>query len=150
MAAVYYSPLQFLYWYDQPSAYTGEPEIEFFDKVKTVWDDTRVLAGEIGEYITIARRSDDEWFLGTLGNNYPRAVSTTLDFLKTGEKYIAHIYTDDNSVSTKTKVRVTRVVVDSSATLNFQLKASGGCAVHLTPASNKDLKKYKIYKNWAL
>jgi alpha-glucosidase len=81
MAAVYYSPLQFLYWYDQPSAYHGEPEIEFFDNVKTVWDDTKVLDGEIGEYVTIARRSGEEWFVGTMTNNDARKINTSQDIL---------------------------------------------------------------------
>ncbi|MEA5129545.1 MAG: glycoside hydrolase family 97 catalytic domain-containing protein [Proteiniphilum sp.] len=143
MAVVYYSPLQFLYWYDQPSAYQGEPEIEFFDKVKTVWDDTKVLDGAIGEYITIVRRSGEEWFVGTMTNNDARKVSTSLDFLDTGTKYVANIYTDDDAVQTRTNVRVIRVIVDSKSVLPFQLKPSGGCAVHLIPADNEDLKKYE-------
>ncbi len=69
MAAVYYSPLQFLYWYDHPKMYTGEPEIEFFDKVKTVWDDTKALDGAVGEFITVARKSGEEWFVGTLNTS---------------------------------------------------------------------------------
>jgi alpha-glucosidase len=146
MAAVYYSPLQFLYWYDQPSAYQGEPEIEFFDNVKTVWDDTKVLDGEIGEYVTIARRSGEEWFVGTMTNNDPRKVNTSLDFLDKGKKYIANIYTDDDAMQTRTNVRVTRVIVDSKSVLPFQLKASGGCAIHLTPAGKEDLKKYKAHR----
>ncbi len=146
MAAVYYSPLQFLYWYDQPSAYQGEPEIEFFDNVKTVWDDTRVLDGEIGEYVTIARRSGEEWFVGSMTNNDARKINTSLDFLDGGKKYVAHIYTDDATVQTRTSVRVTRVIVDSKSVLPFQLKASGGCAIHLMRASKDDLKKYKAHE----
>ena len=146
MAAVYYSPLQFLYWYDSPGAYTGEPEIEFFDKVKTVWDDTKVTGGDIGEYVTVARRSDDNWFLGTLGNNDKRSITTPLSFLTAGQRYVANIYTDDDAVNTKTKVKVTRLIVDSNAVLHFDLKPSGGCAVHFAPATKDDLKKYKPYK----
>ena len=146
MAAVYYSPLQFLYWYDQPSAYTGEPEIEFFDKVKTVWDDTKAIDGEIGEFVTIARRSGENWFLGTLGNNEARSITTPLSFLDEGQKYIANIYTDDDKIETKTKVRITRLIVDNTSSLQFRLKASGGCAIHFTPATEEDIKKYKAYK----
>ncbi len=147
MAAVYYSPLQFMYWYDQPSAYTGEPEIEFFDKVKTVWDDTKVIAGDIGgESVTIARRSAQDWFLGTIGNNDAHSIVTPLSFLDAGKKYVANIYTDDDKIETKTKVRITRLIVDNATNLQFQLKASGGCAIHFTPATREDLKKYKAYK----
>lgn len=146
MAAVYYSPLQFLYWYDNPALYGGEPEIEFFDKVKTVWDDTRVIDGEIGEYVTVARRSGSEWFLGTMTNNDARRVSTRFDFLTPGQKYVANIYTDDETVKTKTQVRVTRLIVDSESVVPFQLKPSGGCAVHFLPIEKADLKRYKTYK----
>jgi alpha-glucosidase len=146
MSVVYYSPLQFLYWYDQPSAYRGEPEIEFFDKVKTVWDDTKVLDGEIGEYVTIARKSGEEWFVGTMTNNDARKVSISLSFLDNGKKYVANLYTDDETVQTRTNVRVTRVIVDSHTDLSFHLKASGGCAIHLTLANKDDLRKHKAYK----
>ncbi|SHG40956.1 glycoside hydrolase family 97 protein [Dysgonomonas macrotermitis] len=146
MAAVYYSPLQFLYWYDQPSAYTGEPEIEFFDKVKTLWDDTKAIDGDIGEFVTIARRSGEDWFLGTIGNNEARSIVTPLSFLDEGQKYIANIYTDDDKIETKTKVKVTRLIVDNTSSLQFRLKASGGCAIHFTPATKEDVKKNKAYK----
>jgi len=146
MSVVYYSPLQFLYWYDQPLAYRGEPEIEFFDKVKTVWDDTKVLDGEIGEYVTIARKSGEEWFVGTMTNNDARKVSISLSFLDNGKKYVANLYTDDETVQTRTNVRVTRVIVDSHTDLSFHLKASGGCAIHLTLANKDDLRKHKAYK----
>ncbi len=150
MAVVYYSPLQFLYWYDEPSAYKGEPEIEFFDKVKTVWDDTQVINGKIGEYVTIARRSGKDWFLGTIGNTDARTLDTPLSFLDKDKKYLASIYTDDDKIKTKTKVRVTRLIVDSASTFHFQLKASGGCAVHFTPASVAEIKMYRKYKKQPL
>lgn len=146
MAAVYYSPLQFMYWYDQPSAYEGEQEIEFFDKIKTVWDDTKVIGGDIGEYVTIARRNGQDWFLGTLGNNDARNIATPLFFLYPSQKYVANIYTDDNTIDTKTKIKITRLIVDSTTVLQFALKPSGGCAIHFVPASKEDLKKYKVYK----
>ena len=146
LSAIYYSPLQFLYWYDQPSAYQGEPEIEFFDKVKTVWDETKALDGNPGEFVSIARKSGNEWFLGTITNDNARKVSTSLSFLDKGKKYVANIYTDDDTKNTRTKVRVTRVVVDSNSVLYFNLKPSGGSAVHFIPAEKSDLKKFKSYR----
>ncbi|GAB1416366.1 glycoside hydrolase family 97 protein [Paludibacter sp.] len=147
MAAVYYSPLQFVYWYDQPSAYQGEPEVEFFDKVQTVWDDTKVLNGEIGEYISVARRSGEEWFVGIMTNNEARNYTAKLDFLDENKKYVASIYTDDDKIKTRTQVRVTKTLVDSKSMLNFCLKASGGAAIYLAPATKDEIKKYKSYKN---
>ncbi len=68
LPVVYYSPFQFLFWYDKPSDYQGEPEVEFFKKVPTVWDDTKVIDGRIGEFVSVARQSGDEWFLGSITN----------------------------------------------------------------------------------
>lgn len=150
MSVVYYSPLQVLYWYDLPSAYQGEPEIKFFDDVKTTWNDTKVIAGEIGKYVTIARRSGKNWFLGTMENTVERNVTTPLSFLDTKQKYVANIYTDDSAVKTKTKIKVSQLIVDNKTVLSFHLKASGGCAVHFTPATKEDLKKYTKYKNEVL
>lgn len=133
LSVVYYSPLQFLYWYDKPGDYNGEPEIAFFDKVKTVWDDTKVLNGEIGEYITMARRSGEEWFIGAIGNNEAQRVSVSLDFLEQGKTYLADIYVDDDTANTRTKVGVTQVEVDATTVKQFDLKKSGGVAIHVYP-----------------
>ncbi|HLT89191.1 MAG TPA: glycoside hydrolase family 97 catalytic domain-containing protein [Sphingobacterium sp.] len=133
LSVVYYSPLQFLYWYDKPGDYNGEPEIAFFDKVKTVWDDTKVLNGEIGEYITMARRSGEEWFIGAIGNNEAQQVSVSFDFLEQGKTYLADIYVDDDTVNIRTKVAVTQVEVDATTVKQFDLKKSGGVAIHVYP-----------------
>ncbi len=133
LSVVYYSPLQFLYWYDKPNQYNGEPEIAFFDNVKTVWDDTKVLNGEIGEYITTARRSGEEWFIGSIGNNESQQVSIPFDFLEQGKSYLADIYVDDDTVNTRTKVGVMQVEVDATTVKQFDLKKSGGVAIHVYP-----------------
>ena len=44
MAAVYYSPLQFMFWYDRPEFYQGEEELEFWKAIPSVWDDSRLLS----------------------------------------------------------------------------------------------------------
>lgn len=137
LSVVYYSPLQFMYWYDQPSAYQGEPEIEFFDKVKTVWDDTKIIDGRIGEYIVTARRSGAEWFVGAITNTEARKITLPTDFLEKGKKYTVKIYQDDDKVQTRTKVSVTEKIIKGGEVLNFDLKASGGVAVYIV-----ELKKY--------
>lgn len=129
LSVVFYSPLQFFYWYDSPSLYKGEPEIEFFDQVKTVWDDSKVIDGEIGEYIITARRTGTEWFLGAITNTKARQISVPTTFLEKGKKYVAHIYEDDETVDSSTHVRVTTKNMIAGETLQFALKASGGVAV---------------------
>lgn len=133
LAVVYYSPVQFLYWYDKPSLYRGEKEIAFFDAVKTVWDDTRVLNGEIGKYISVARRSGSEWFVGAITNNNARTIEVPLSFLEPGKKYRATIYYDDDKMDSRTHVNIKTQKTDNSRTLRFQLKASGGVAIQITP-----------------
>ena len=129
LAAIYYSPIQTLYWYDKPSMSNNEPELEFWDNISTSWDETKVLQGEPGQFITTARRSGNDWFVGTITNNDARTVKLTFDFLPKGKKYIAKIYSDDSLVTTKTKVRVEQVKVNHSTVWNIKLMPSGGQAI---------------------
>jgi len=133
LAVVMYSPFQFLFWYDKPSAYQNEPEIEFFEKVPTVWDQTLVTDGVIGKYITTARRSGQDWFVGSITNNEARTLTLSLDFLEEGKKYTASVYYDDPALTSRTKVAIRRKVVDNNQTLEMILPAKGGQAIWLTP-----------------
>ncbi|MFB3825175.1 MAG: glycoside hydrolase family 97 catalytic domain-containing protein [Bryobacteraceae bacterium] len=129
MAVVSFSPLQWIFWYDRPSMYNGEPEVEFFRRVPTVWDETRVVHGRIGRFATIARRSGREWFLGTINNSEPRELDIPLSFLAEGESYTARIYADDDAVQTRTKVGIETRPVTSRTTLKARLRPGGGQAV---------------------
>ena len=87
-AVVFFSPLQFVYWYDRPATYQGEPELEFWKAIPTVWDETRVLHDKVGQYVTFARRTNDEWFLGTLNAVEQRTLEIPLDFLEIGRAHV--------------------------------------------------------------
>lgn len=150
LAAIYYSPLQYMYWYDKPSDSQDEPELKFFDDIYTTWDDTKVLQGEVGQFISVARRKGEEWFVGSITNNEARTLPVSLDFLPKEKNYIAEIYTDgDKSVKTRTKVRVATYRVNNKTKLNFNLKPSGGVALRLVPESGKE-KSIKNYKQQQL
>lgn len=129
LGVIMFSPLQTLFWYDQASDYRGEQEIEFFEKLPTVWDNTRVLAGEIGEYVSIARRQGDKWFVGTITNNEARELELRLDFLEPGKKYRARLYGDDPGLGTRTNVAIEEQEVDASTVLEIKLVPSGGQAI---------------------
>mgnify|MGYP000347920553 CR=1 FL=1 len=133
LSVVMYSPLQTLFWYDGAKDYQGEPEIEYFSNVPTVWDNTDVLSGEVGEYIVTARQSGEKWFVGGITNTQARTVSVDFDFLEPGVEYAAKIYFDDSSVNTRTQVGIKEVTVNHASKLDFDLKASGGVALMLTP-----------------
>ncbi|NLR77342.1 glycoside hydrolase family 97 protein [Chitinophaga eiseniae] len=133
LSVVYYSPLQFLYWYDKPEDSQDEPELKFFDAVPTVWDDTRVVDGVIGEYITVARRSGTDWYVGAITNNDARDIKINCSFLTRGKRYKAEIYYDDPASPVRTKVSIKQVEVDASSILDAHLLASGGEAIRFTP-----------------
>jgi hypothetical protein len=138
MLVVSFSPLQSVFWYDKPSDYHGEAEIEFVHQVPTVWDETKVIHGEIGKFTTVARRSGDDWFVGTINNSEPRQLRLPLNFLNAGKNYTAHIYSDNKSISTRTHVAVATCAVNSSTTLEVALPAAGGQAVWITPAAPEE------------
>src|SRR5581483_6483781 len=108
-------------------------EMEFWRHMPTVWDQTRVIDGKIGEYASIARQSGDEWFIGTINNNSARELDVPLSFLDPSRKYNAHLYADDESIATPTHVRVSTMPVDSTTTLHVSLKPAGGEAVWIEP-----------------
>ncbi len=72
---------------DSPSNYLREPECTaWIAAVPTVWDETVALAGEIGEYVVMARRKGDVWYVGALNNWEPRDLELDLSFLPAGAK----------------------------------------------------------------
>lgn len=137
LPVVYYSPLQFMYWYDSPKSYQGEPELEFWDAIPTIWDDTKIISGEIGKYIVVARRSGDNWFVGSITNTEARELKLPLSFLDKGKKYEATVYSDDPKVETRTHVGIQKKKVDSKIELIVNLPASGGQAILIKPATGK-------------
>ncbi len=132
LAVTGYSPLQLLYWYDRPAQFDGAPELAFLDHVPTTWDDTRVLDGKVGEFVTIARRSGADWFVGSLTGDAPggRSLTIPLTFLPAGKKFSAHIY--ENGASPR-ETRVRTEAVDAGTVLHPQLPAAGGQSIWLTP-----------------
>ncbi len=142
-----FSPFQFLYWYDRPKAAPqkiggaggaetsigDDPELEFYNRLPTVWDDTKVLHGQIGEYAVIARRSGEEWFIGAMNSGQARTLDVPLNFLSPGRNYTAHIYADDPQATTRTRVRIEQQPVDVKTVLKCSLSAQGGQALWIEP-----------------
>ena len=134
MPVVYYSPITFLYWYDLPNAYKGEKEFDFWKHCPMVWDDSKALAGEIGEYIVQARRSGNDWFVGAMNGLAARDITLdTSEFLQKGKKYRVEIYHDDPSLKTRTKVASSGMTIKAGKTLRLHLQASGGAALRFVP-----------------
>ena len=139
---VFYSPLQTIFWYDNPTMYGGEPEISWFENLETVFDESLVLSGYPGQGITVARRKGDTWFVGVLGNNDAADVEVDFSFLPENSRYEATIYTDGGEeVNTRTHVKIDTTTLTSAHKLPLQLKPRGGAAIRLVPASTHPSEK---------
>ena len=130
MPVVYYSPVTFLYWYDLPNAYKGEQELDFWKHCPTVWDESKALQGEIGEFVVQARRSGDDWFVGAMTGLQARDITiNTADFLQKGKKYRVEMYNDDPMLNTRTKVASTVQTLKAGKVIKLHLQPSGGAAL---------------------
>ena len=136
MYPVYLSGLQMLA--DIPEHYEGQPELEFLERVPTTWHDTKVLNGEIGDHVTVARRSGQDWFVGSMTDEHDETLSIPLRFLERRKLYVANIYGDAPTTNLETnpnEVQITRLIVDNRDSLIASMAGGGGQAVHLTPAT---------------
>lgn len=133
MPVVYYSPITFLYWYDLPNVYKGEKELDFWKYCPTVWDESKALQGEIGEYIVQARRSGNDWFVGAMTGLQARDITlNTADFLQKGKKYRVEIYNDNPALNTRTKVSTVVQTIKAGKILKLHLQPSGGAALRFS------------------
>ena len=133
MPVVYYSPITFLYWYDLPNVYKGEKELDFWKNCPTVWDESKALQGEIGEYIVQARRSGNDWFVGAMNGLQARDITlNTADFLQKGKKYRVEIHNDDPALNTRTKVASGMQTIKAGKTIKLHLQPSGGAALRFS------------------
>ncbi len=131
MYVVFFSPLVMLS--DYPEDYDKNPGVEFLEKVPTVWDETKVLAGEPGKFVAIARRHGDAWYLGAMTNWDARDLKITLAFLGSG-KYQAQIFSDGPDAGTNAKsLSISSRALKGGESLNLHLASGGGAAMIFTP-----------------
>lgn len=130
-----YSPLQMAA--DLPEAY--EARLDAFQFIKDVpvdWVDSRYLAAEPGEFITVARqdKNSPDWYVGAITNEQARTQKVKLDFLPAGQQFEATIYADAPDASwdkNPMAYRITKRKVTSKSTLKLTLAPGGGAAVRL-------------------
>ncbi|MFN5645707.1 MAG: glycoside hydrolase family 97 protein [Sphingomonadales bacterium] len=131
---VIYSPLQMVA--DTPENYAKYPEpMKFIRDVPVDWQDTRVLNGEVGDYVTIARkeRGGPNWYVGAVGDEEARSVSFQLDFLTPGKRYKAEVYRDADDADYRTEKRHAIVIesrmVTSTDSMDMRIAPGGGFAI---------------------
>jgi alpha-glucosidase len=138
---VLYSPLQMAA--DLPENYAARPAaLRFIRDVAVDWDTTRVLAGRIGDYVAVARktRGRDEWFVGAITDEQGRTLTVPLDFLPRGRRYVAEVYADGPGAHWRDNpdpVAATRRPVDAATRLAMVLAPGGGQAIRIRPADGR-------------
>ena len=129
MYVVYESPLQMLS--DAPANYRDEPGLEFLQIVPATWDETKVITGKIGDYVAIARRSGDTWYIGAMTDRDARTLELPLDFLADGE-YGVSIWSDGPGADRQpTRVTKSETIVNAQDVLQAVMATGGGFAAVL-------------------
>lgn len=128
-----YSPVQMAC--DLPEHYEKYPDaFNFIKEVGVDWETTKVLDGEIGEFIITARkeRGSGDWFVGSITNEKARDVSIKLDFLDPNEQYLAKVYKDGATADYKTNPEsyaIESISVTSASIITARLAPGGGLAI---------------------
>lgn len=136
---VLYSPIQMAA--DLPENYIGNPAFQFIKDVGVDWQKTKILNGEIGKYITIARKekSTENWFVGGITNEDPRDLDISFNFLNPNTTYEAIIYEDGANADwnkNPTSINIRKEKITSQSNLKFKLAPGGGFAISIKPINH--------------
>lgn len=135
---ILYSPLQMAS--DMIEHYQNHPAFQFFRDYNPDCDWSEALLGEVGEYVAIARRAGNTFFLGAATDEEPRELTVPLNFLPAGYRFVATVYADDIDAHWKNNPTAYRIYnvdnLDDKQSLQLRLAPGGGCAVVLKMTSN--------------
>jgi alpha-glucosidase len=121
---IYESPLTVVC--DHPDNILGQPGADFLKIVPTVWDDIKFLGGYPGDWVAIAKRSGERWFMGVMNNSVGKTVTLNLDFLPTGN-YEAEIWADSKKSDKDPKeLKKSVQAIKSEGTMKIDLAKNGG------------------------
>jgi alpha-glucosidase len=127
MYIVFESPLQMLC--DAPSTYYKEEETtRFISKIPTVWDETRVLDAKVADYVLIARRKDDKWYIGAMTDWTPRELEIDFSFLGDGIYEMETMSDGPNAERYAQDYKYDTINVDSQTMKKIKLAPGGGWA----------------------
>jgi alpha-glucosidase len=118
---------------DYPAAYEGQDGFEFIRQVPTSWDETKIPVAEVDQFIVVARRHDNNWYVGCINNSKEKQITVPLSFLSKG-KYKAHIYRDDEQSGTNpNKISISAEEITDQDTITLNVARNGGCAMQIVP-----------------
>jgi len=122
---------------DYPSAYRDHPGLPILAAIPTTWDDIKVLDAKVGEYVVIARKSGDDWYVGAMTDRNAREFKLPLTFLAAGD-YAAEIVTDEPSE--KFGLAIRQETVKKKDTITIKLEPSGGAFIQLKKRSMAEVR----------
>ena len=118
---------------DKDTTYLREDLRGLFEDLPAAWDETRFISGEVGEYVTLARRSGDTWYIA--GNTNDTARTEHIDFAEyVGEQdeYLAQIWYDGPDDNDKTDIAVEKINVTAADSIDVKVARKGGFTIKLT------------------
>ncbi len=116
---------------DYPAAYEGQPGFEFLKDIPTTWDETKVLDAEVNKYVIIARKKNNDWYVGSITNNESRQLKINFGFLAEGN-FTAEVYTDtDNTDQNPNDLNKKIINITNKDAITVDLSAGGGMVMHI-------------------
>lgn len=131
MYIAYFAPLQMIS--DAPTSYEKEPQfLKFLSQIPVTWDETYPLQSSVGEYVNVARKKDDVWYVAGMTNWDAREMDITLDFLNDNQSYDAEIYEDGvNADRIGSDYQTKKQSVKKGDIIHIKMAPGGGYAVKL-------------------
>jgi len=124
---------------DCPEAYEARADLfDYLSRLPMTWDETRIVHGEIGQYISTARRSGRKWFVASATDQQARTLKIVLDFLEPDKTYTATLYEDApdaHYVNNREAYRVRKTEVKRGDTIEAVMAPGGGHCVYIEPTS---------------
>ena len=126
MYTVFESPLQMMC--DSPTIYKKEQEtVDFITQIPTIWDETIVIEGSVSDYIVVARRNKDNWYIGAMTDWTPRDFKIDLSFLEEGAEYNVEVFRDGiNTHRNALDYIYEKHNLNSSSQINISMSSGGG------------------------
>lgn len=118
---------------DKDTTYLREDLRGLFEDLPAAWDETRFISGEVGEYVTLARRSGDTWYIA--GNTNDTARTEHIDFagyVGGQDEYLAQIWYDGPDDNDKTDIAVEKINVTAADSIDVKVARKGGFTIKLT------------------
>jgi len=115
---------------DHPDNMRDQLGLDFLRIVPTVWDDTRVLAGSVGDYLVMARRSGADWYLAGMTNSNPRVCTVRLSFLGPGKWQMRWWHDAPDSSDKAEHIEISERTVAAGDALDLRMASGGGAVAH--------------------